>query len=311
MSTQNIKQAVQILHAGGLVAFPTETVYGLGADASNEVALRKIFAAKERPLNNPLIVHVAKVEQLANWAREIPADVDKLAHAFWPGSLTIILKKQPFVSDILTGGQDTIGIRIPSHPLALSLLQEFTGGIAAPSANKFTHISPTTATAVREELGDKVDLILDGGECAVGLESTILDMSGETPTILRPGMITSTQIANVLGIPIANKQKNSAIRTPGMHYLHYAPITKTCLVQNGNLPQDVKGKCVYLTTSHSSLQNVKIVTMPHDASTYAHDLYRILRDLDQQHFDCIFIEEVPDTVEWEAIRDRLSKAASK
>lgn len=315
MTTHNISKAAAILTAGGLVAFPTETVYGLGADAHNESALRKIFAAKERPYDHPLIVHLASADQLADWAREIPAAVNDLATAFWPGGLTIILKKQPHLSPILTGDQDTIGIRIPAHPIAQELLTAFGSGVAAPSANKFTHISPTTAAAVQEELGDKVDLIIDGGECAIGLESTILDMSGTEPTILRPGMITANAIAEVLGVPVkSNKNEAPTIRAPGMHHLHYAPTTKTCLLKTAELktlkPENLP--CVLVTYSDiKPLPGFSLTKMPNDPKQYAHDLYRILRDLDHQHFKCIIIEEVPTTPEWEAIRDRLSKASSK
>lgn len=195
---QDIEKAATILHAGGLVAIPTETVYGLGADARNPEALRKIFTTKQRPIDHPLIVHIADMTQLSDWAVAISDSALLLAKAFWPGPLTLILKKAPGVLDLVTGNQETIGIRIPNHPVAIALLKTFGRGVAAPSANRFGRISPTTADAVREELGNAVDLILDGGPCAVGVESTIVDVTGEAPVVLRPGMITQQQIAAVL-----------------------------------------------------------------------------------------------------------------
>jgi L-threonylcarbamoyladenylate synthase len=316
-----IKAAAEILHNGGLVSFPTETVYGLGADASNEAAVRKIFAAKERPYDHPLIVHLADLSQLSRWAREVSPAAQKLAEAFWPGPLTMILKKQPEVLDIVTGHQDSIGLRIPRHPIAKAILQEFGGGIAAPSANKFTHISPTTAEAVREELGDKVDLILDGGECAVGLESTIIDLSHDTPVILRPGMITAEMLEKVLGTPVKIVQKETlTVRAPGSHHLHYAPVTATIVLSAANIPDflyslqpdDLPAALVtHSQTDFPELKKIHRVKLPADAADYAHDLYRTLRALDNLHFQCIVIEDVPEEHEWDAIRDRLNKASGR
>lgn len=323
MTTAEIKKAAEILRNGGLVALPTETVYGLGADARNETAIRKIFTAKERPYDHPLIVHLADISQVSDWAREISPEALKLANKFWPGPLTMILKKQPGVPDILTGNQDTIGLRIPHHPIAQALLREFGGGVAAPSANKFTHISPTTADAVREELGNQVDLILDGGECAVGVESTILDLSGKTPVILRPGMITAELLATVLGTTVISSLTESAplIRAPGSHHLHYAPVTPTVVLLRKNIadflhslrPDDLPAALI----THSEvpglneLKKIHHVQLPPDAKGYAHDLYRTLRTLDNLHFQCIVIESVPSTHEWDAIRDRLNKASGR
>ncbi|MEK7737911.1 MAG: L-threonylcarbamoyladenylate synthase, partial [Pseudomonadota bacterium] len=198
-----IAHAVTLLRAGELVAFPTETVYGLGADAANPAAVAKIFAAKGRPADHPLIVHLPSAEALDAWAREVPESARKLAAAFWPGPLTLILKRQPQVPDAVTGGQDTVGLRVPDHPLALALLKAFDGGrfrgIAAPSANRYGRISPTSAAHVRAELGAAVPLVLDGGDCQVGIESTIVDLSRGTPRLLRPGAIGAADIAHVLG----------------------------------------------------------------------------------------------------------------
>lgn len=321
ITPDKIKKAVNILHSGGLVAFPTETVYGLGADANNEAAIRKIFLAKERPFDHPLIVHIAKTAWLTQWACDVSPAAMKLASAFWPGPLTLILKKQPHVSPLVTGNQDTIGLRIPRHPVAQALLLAFGGGIAAPSANKFTHISPTTAEAVYEELGGSLDLILDGGSCEVGLESTIIDMSASVPTLLRPGMISASAIASVLGSAISvSKDSAEAPRSPGMHHLHYAPTTKTSLIETAAIPlflQSLKPEDLPLAlVLRSKLQNgqsehIQVVNMPQAATDYAHDLYQTLRLLDNQKVKQIIIETVPDSLEWEAIRDRLNKASSR
>jgi len=284
--------------------------------------VRKIFLAKERPYDHPLIVHLAEVAQLSEWARDISPAALRVAQAFWPGPLTMILKKQPHVLDIVTGGQDTVGLRIPHHPIAQALLQAFGGGVAAPSANKFTHISPTTATAVREELGDKVDLILDGGDCAVGLESTIVDLTRDAPVILRPGMITAEALSTVLGTKvISSRQDTPAIRTPGMHHLHYAPVTKTVLIaknkihaylqslQANDLPAALVMHSRFEQDAQNAIEKIHHVALPQDAASYAHDLYHMLRTLDHQQFKSIIVESVPENEEWDAIRDRLNKAS--
>lgn len=317
---QDIQEAVRLLRSGGLVAFPTETVYGLGADARNPQAVNRIFQAKERPHHHPLIVHIADSTQLSQWAKEISEEAYLLATTFWPGPLTLILKKESHVLFQLTGGQDTIGLRIPKHPIAQQLLTAFGGGIAAPSANKFTHISPTTARAVEEELGKDVDVILDGGACEVGLESTIVDMSGRMPRILRPGMITAEQIAHVLGKDVACKEEAPTLmRAPGMHHLHYAPTTKTTLISTDALSHYVHtvqeegpiALLLYSDRDFSLPASIHVTRMPRDAVHYAHDLYHQLRLLDNQHFKRIVIEAVPSGPEWEAIRDRLTKASQR
>lgn len=327
MTTYNlIDEAAKILREGGLVAFPTETVYGLGADAKNEAAVRKIFAAKERPYDHPLIVHIAEIEHLENWGRNISQQVYQVAQAFWPGPLTIIVKKQPEVLDIVTGWQDTIGLRIPRHPIALALLNTFNSGIAAPSANKFTHISPTTAEAVSEELGDQVDLVLDGGDCEVGLESTILDMSGDVPTILRPGMITGEMLEEIIGHVEHARKDTPAKRAPGMHHLHYAPLTKTILISSDKLlsflqavtpaetPMAVLAHSKAIIAhcnEHINKEIIHLQPMPDSAKDYAQKLYQTMRMLDHQQFKHIIIEAVPQDEEWEAIRDRLAKASKR
>lgn len=311
MSKDLINQAVITLKQGGLVAFPTETVYGLGADAKNEAAIARIFAAKGRPSNHPLIVHIPDLSALSDWAVDISPDAMMLAKAFWPGPLTLILKKAPAVLSAITGGQATVGLRVPKHPVANALLQAFGGGIAAPSANQFTHISPTMAEAVREELGNKVDMILDGGLCEVGLESTIVDMTGDVPVILRPGMISVNDIEKVLKKTVLLKSSQTTIVAPGMHHLHYSPHTMTRLVNPSSgitLTQDDLPAAM-LTYSKIQLPNIQSVEIADDPSQYAHDLYRLLRQMDHANLKTILIEAVPEIPSWDAIRDRIGKAA--
>jgi L-threonylcarbamoyladenylate synthase len=314
-----ITKAVNLLRAGKLVAFPTETVYGLGADASNEMAVHQIFRVKERPLDHPLIVHIAKHEQLAEWAKNISPKALTLARAFWPGPLTLILKKQPHVLHAVTGGQETIGLRIPKHPMALALLSAFGGGIAAPSANMYTRISPTSVEGVAESFLEKIDLILDGGTCEIGLESTILDMTRKIPRLLRPGMITVHAINEVLGMSISHSPQEKP-RASGMHHLHYAPLTHTLLMGTNDIDHFLKmllpEELPVLLLMQSSLKlpamdHIFYVKMPSEAREYAHELYRVLRSVDREQLKHIIIEDVPDTIEWQAIRDRLQKASGR
>jgi L-threonylcarbamoyladenylate synthase len=312
-----LKKAVSVLRQGGLVAFPTETVYGLGADASNPAALEKIFAAKQRPQDHPLIVHVASLAELENWAVTINADALLLAKAFWPGPLTLIFKKNPNVSNLLTGNQSTIALRIPRHPLAQTLLRDFGKGIAAPSANRFGRISPTTAAAVAEELGNSVDLILEGGQCEVGLESTIIDVSGATPALLRPGMITAADAEAVLRKKISTAHAASP-RVSGSHESHYAPRTPTRLVKFAAISQAIAAlspedfPIVVLTREYlgRAMTGVEFIPMPVDAQQYAHDLYATLRACDQKDLRRIIVEAVPEHETWDAIRDRLQRATA-
>ncbi len=317
-NSKQINEALAFLKAGELVALPTETVYGLGADAKNPAALSKIFLAKERPFTHPLIVHLAGPAQLSQWASVLPQAVKPLAEAFWPGPLTLILKKQPWVSDLLTGGQDSIGLRIPAHPMAQALLQAFGSGIAAPSANRFTHLSPTTAQAVREELGAKVACILDGGPCEVGLESTILDLSRDRPIILRPGMISASEIETVLQKPLS-LSKEQAPHVPGSGPLHYAPETQVHLVSSTGpssflsslRPHDLP--LVILTQKKPAFERegIQWIVMAEQPQRYAQDLYQTLRALDKQGFKKIVVETPPHDPGWEAIHDRLRKAAGR
>ncbi|MEC5385948.1 L-threonylcarbamoyladenylate synthase [Uliginosibacterium sp. H3] len=310
---EDIARAAALLRAGELVALPTETVYGLGADASNAQAVAKIFAAKGRPADHPLIVHLADADGIVEWAREIPKEAIALARAFWPGPLTMILKKEADVSDLLTGGQDTVGLRVPDHPVALALLRAFNGGIAAPSANRFGRISPTTAAHVAEELGESVALILDGGACQVGIESTILDLSRGEPVILRPGMIGADAIAAVIGRrPRLPQHAENAPRVSGALAAHYAPRTAMRMASRAELldPIDPTGEHAVLSHSVESPGDQPgpwIVSGP-DVAHFAHDLYANLRALDASGAQLILVEELPPDAAWDAVRDRLGRA---
>lgn len=312
-----IARAVATLRAGGLVAFPTETVYGLGADASNPEAVKKVFAAKGRPHDHPLIVHVANSAQLTAWARDIPLAAHTLAQKFWPGPLTLILKRVSGVSDLVTGGQDTVAIRVPSHPVAQALLQAFGGGVVGPSANRFGRVSATTAEHVRQEFGDAVDCVLDGGACEVGIESTIIDVSGATPALLRPGWITSTQIESALGASLAAPDAQSP-RAPGTLEKHYAPRTPLMLVE-GDLIDELarsftrQGKRVAVLARNARqplIEKLLWIAAPAAPAAYAHDLYANLRELDDAAGDVMLVEQPPPAIEWAAIRDRLMRAAA-
>lgn len=315
---QEIAKAAAILKAGGLVALPTETVYGLGGDARNPAAVAKIFAVKQRPNNHPLIVHLADASELEQWALETPETAHQLAQAFWPGPLTLILKKRPEVLNSVTGGQDTVALRVPRHPQTLAVLKAFGGGLVAPSANRFTRVSPTSAEAVRAELGHQVDMILDGGMCEVGVESTILDLSRGEPRILRPGMITAEAISAVIGQPVHSSHSTQDVRAPGMHLLHYAPDTRTVVLSAEEIQHyiqqlsaaDLPAVCLCWSDAvHVQHQQVTIINMPDNAKDYAHELYATLRTQDSAPYQHIIIEAVPANSDWEAIRDRLQKAS--
>jgi L-threonylcarbamoyladenylate synthase len=313
-----LDQAVHLLRQGRLVAFPTETVYGLGADASNAEAVGHIFAAKGRPADHPLIVHIADAGCLDDWAETVPEAARRLAERFWPGPLAIILKKKPHVPDAVTGGQPTVGLRVPSHPVALRLLEKFGGGIAAPSANRFCRISPTTARHVEEELGNSVDLILDGGPCKVGVESTIVDLSGARPRLLRPGRISQAQIEEALGVrlELAVKTGPLDIRAPGLMAVHYAPSTPALLCPSGEIWETLRqliaqGRRVGLIAYHRAVLPPGLahtLQMPAEAHDYAQALYAALRETDNLRLDLIVVEQPPEGEMWHAVNDRLSKA---
>ncbi len=311
-----VQRAAEILRSGGLVVFPTETVYGLGADAENPAAVARIFAAKGRPADHPLIVHMARRDHLSQWSRDIPPAAFVLARRYWPGPLTLILHRACRVPDRVTGGQDTVGLRVPDHPLALMLLEAFSGGIAAPSANRFGQVSPTTVAHVREELGDAMDFILDGGPCRVGIESTILDLSGHQPRLLRPGAITLAEIEAVLEQPVI-PQGNDALRAPGMLRSHYAPRTPLYLVPTGHLKAEIcrrlrQGQRVGVLAMPATQLPESCLRhhMPPHPAGWARELYAQLRALDQQGLDGLLIEAPPSGADWQAVSDRLARAAS-
>ncbi len=315
VTEQEIEKAAQILRKGGLVAFPTETVYGLGADASNPAAVKKIFAAKGRPADHPVIVHVAGTSDLKHWAAEVPRCAWLLAEKFWPGPLTMVLKRAKRVSDLITGGQDTVGLRVPSHPVAQQLLKAFGGGIAAPSANRFGRLSPTTAQHVREELGDAVDLVLDGGPCDVGIESTIVDLTRETPALLRPGRISAQQIADALLAPLGESAAGRP-RVSGSLESHYAPGLPLKIVYPDEIDEYLcarAGSLVAVLSRRGRPRDSKATlwqVAPEMPDDYARLLYGTLRWLDMSGCRLIVVEALPALPEWTAIRDRLSRAAT-
>ena len=300
----SVRDAADALRAGQLVALPTETVYGLGADALNPAAVRAIFAAKGRPADHPLIVHLPDAEHLPRWASAIPKEAIALARVFWPGPLTLILKRDAGVPDEVTGGQDTVGLRVPSHPVALALLRAFDSGIAAPSANRFGRISPTTAQHVADELGDKVAIILDGGACEVGIESTILDLSRDNPVILRPGAISVDAVAAVIGRRPGERPDapaDVAPRVSGALAAHYAPRTPLEIVRSGELReraiaaarQGAQIAVIAYTADGPGGLPIRWIRAPSDAAGYAHDLYANLRELDAIGASLILVEATP------------------
>jgi L-threonylcarbamoyladenylate synthase len=319
--TADIERAVALLWQGELVAFPTETVYGLGADASNPDAVARIFTAKGRPADHPLIVHIPSAEHLEQWACEVPNTARALAKAFWPGPLTLILKRRPEVLDAVTGGQDTVGLRVPGHPVALQLLKAFGGGLAAPSANRFGHISPTTAQHVRDELGDTVPLILDGGPCKVGIESTIVDLTGPQATILRPGMISAAELGRAMGMTAGRVPATGgpeAPRVSGSLEAHYAPKTPLTLLQPDVVIFSVREALAanerigVIAPMPCPLSDARIVwrEIAGDHKAFARDIYARLRELDAEDCARIVVQAPPRSENWRAINDRLRRAAT-
>lgn len=313
-----IQAAVEALRAGDLVAFPTETVYGLGANANNPAAVRKIFRVKGRPSTHPLIVHIDHPRYIQRWVRELTPEAKRLADAFWPGPLTIVAKRAPAVNDVITGGQDTIAIRVPSHPVAQQLLNAFGGGIAAPSANRYGGVSPTRAEHVREEFNDEdVAIVLDGDDCKIGLESTIVSCVGDVPRVLRPGSITLSQLRAVVpGVQVGPNP--AAPRVPGTTSRHYSPTTPVNVVPSRRLE-------IVMNEFTAKEEKVAVLAQRPPGSTnpfmtwinagtrpdlYGRQLYANLRKLDKAGAKIILVEEVPDDERWDAIRDRLKRAAT-
>lgn len=321
ISDQDIQAAAVLLGVGETVAFPTETVYGLGADASNPFAVRKIFEIKGRPVDHPLIVHIAAASQLPAWAQCISDAAWQLATVFWPGPLTLILQRSGLVPSEVTGGQDTVGLRVPDHPVASALLRMFGGGIAAPSANRFGQVSPTTAQHVRDKLGSRVGMVLDGGPCRIGVESTIVSFAHGEPVLLRPGGLAIEAIEDTLNQKVILAQPAAwKVRASGMLDSHYAPET----------PVEIHPVCALWVRAHQLVKlgyNVVVLTisnmgirhvdcdgitsfqMPRLANEYARELYATLHRLDRAGFDRILAETPPATQEWVAISDRMRRAS--
>ncbi len=297
---EEISKAAEILRSGGLVVFPTETVYGLGANALDTSAVRKIFELKGRPSTSPLIVHVASIEQARELAAEWPEVAQRLAQEYWPGPLTLVVPKKSIVPDEVTAGLLTVGLRIPRHPVALELLRTVGLPIAAPSANRFTQLSPTTSQHVREAFGKETPFLLDGGPCDVGIESTVVAVTKDGLEVLRPGM------ASVENAVAVEEVADVAHRAPGQHKKHYSPRTRVLLVSHGRLPAEGTGGYLYLQTAAAASDTRKMSEHP---ELYAAQLYASLHEMDAKGLDWIAVELPPSTAQWAAIRDRLTRAA--
>ena len=318
---QAIVDAASRIQAGGLVGFPTETVYGLGADASSDAAVAGIFSAKGRPANHPLIVHVADAAQVRDYAARVPPFAARLMQAFWPGPLTVILPRREGIAAAAAGGQDSIGLRCPAHPVALAFLRACGTGVAGPSANRFGRVSPTTAPHVAEEFGDAL-LVLDGGPCAVGIESSIVDCTRGRPVLLRPGVLTRAQLEASCGEPLLDKDDaqaaGSAPRASGTLEAHYAPNAKVRLMDAGAMQSalDLLGvDAAHIAVYARSALSIKSAgmlyrRMPDDAAATAQQLFAVLRDFDTQGARLIWIEPPPAGPEWDGVRDRLGRAAA-
>lgn len=309
---KDLDLAIRELSSGGVVAFPTETVYGLGADASNPAAVAQIFDIKGRPADHPLIVHISGADQLSRWSHEVPDTAHQLAEQFWPGPLTLILPQSKAPPEV-TGGQSSVGLRAPRHPVAQALLQGFGGGIAAPSANRFGRISPTRASHVRDEFEDRVKIILEGGDCEVGLESTILSLSGPTPCLLRPGAISRSELEDVLKLKVEGAEKASGLRASGLLESHYAPRTRLQLIPSERIASEVASPPP--RTAMMCLRDIPIppsidrILMPQHPADYGVCLYATLRALDQGQYDLILVEMPPAQESWAAVHDRLKRAS--
>lgn len=296
--TDDVAVALDAIRSGGVVAIPTETVYGLAADASDEAAVRRVFAAKGRPADHPLIVHLADGGQLGEWASDVPPSASVLAAACWPGPLTVLVPRAAHVLDVVTGGRPTVGIRVPAHPLTTELLEAFGGGLAAPSANRFGHVSPTTAAHVLDDLGDVIDVVLDGGPCPIGVESTIVDCTVDPPQVLRPGGIPTEQVDRLLEGRLAAASGPS--RAAGMMASHYAPRARVVLVESAQA-----ARAIVERTSGAHL-----LDRTGDPVAYARSLYADLRRADEDGISVVVAVLPPPSGLGHAIRDRLAKAAA-
>lgn len=304
--------AIQELSSGGVVAFPTETVYGLGADASNPAAIAHIFDIKGRPPDHPLIVHISGADQLSSWSNQVPEIAYLLAERFWPGPLTLILPHSKAPPEV-TGGQSSVGLRAPRHPVAQALLKGFGRGIAAPSANRFGRISPTQASHVRDELGSRVGIILEGGNCEVGLESTILSLASSVPCLLRPGAISRLELEAVLKLTVQGAEKAPGIRASGLLESHYAPRTQLRLIPSESMvkaAESAPSRTVMMCLRDIPLPpSVDRILMPEHPAEYGARLYATLRALDQGQYNLIMTEIPPTHAAWEAVHDRLGRAS--
>jgi len=312
----SVRRGAEIIKKGGIVAFPTETVYGLGADAFNPLAVARIFEVKRRPYFDPLIVHVARYADLERLAVEIPSAAKKLIERFWPGPLTVVLRKREEVPHIVTAGLSTVAIRMPDHPMALSLIELAESPIAAPSANPFGYLSPTAAGHVREQLGGQVDMVLDGGPCSVGVESTILAFSGEAPEILRPGGLTVEEIESVIGRVDIRKFAEEKPDAPGMLQKHYAPRTPIVISQRGQELAAFKEKKIGFLAfrkpeKEMKVDHLEILTEKGDLREAAANLFAAIRRLDAMNLDLILAESIPEAGLGRAIMDRLRRASGK
>lgn len=315
----NIELATEKLKAEELVSFATETVYGLGADAESLFAVKKVFSAKGRPTDHPLIVHIASVDKLEYWAKDIPADAYKLARHFWPGPLTLILKKQDHVLDAITGGQDTIALRVPRHPLTLSLLRNF-NGLVGPSANKYGKVSPTRASHVLEDFDTEISYVLDGGACDVGIESTIIDCTSDDISVLRAGIISEVELSQVLQRPVQIKEKFK-IKVPGAKLSHYAPSKPLFVVSYNEIISNIelnnlKNKKMAILSfnkkpSDVNLENCYWYKIENDPISFSKYLYKNMRDMDKLDVDELFIERPKNSTAWRASLDRLARASKK
>jgi L-threonylcarbamoyladenylate synthase len=313
-----IAEAAEVIRRGGLVAFPTETVYGLGADATNAKAIEKIFTAKGRPSYNPLIVHAADLAGAQNCVTAWPESAQKLAARFWPGPLTMVLPKHSSIPDVATAGLSTVGIRVPAHAVARALIEAARTPIAAPSANRSMHISPTEGPHVSASLGAAPDLILDAGPATVGIESTVIDLTGDIPTVLRPGMISTDELRELLDrVELATTAVEGAARpSPGMMDRHYSPQAKLVLASDVEAATDAAGRearrgesVVVLSRTNITSAAFTVWPMPHTAPDYARALYGMLHRADAEKFTVIVVEAVPDGASWDGVRDRLRRAA--
>jgi L-threonylcarbamoyladenylate synthase len=297
-----VARAVAVLRGGGVVALPTETVYGLAADVANEAAIARVYAIKGRPPEHPLIVHVHDAAALDGYVAETAPALRALAACFWPGPLTAIVARGPRTPRSVTGGQDTVAVRVPEHPLARAILAAFGGALAAPSANRFGRVSPTSAEHVRADLGDEVDLVVDGGPARVGVESTIVDLTGAVPAVLRAGTITPSQLGDALGAPVVTRL-SGGVRAPGMLPSHYAPRAHLVLVGSSARDDEARRRA-------AGGEHVALLELPDDAAAAAHSLYATLRALDADGYTTIVATLPPDTEANAAVRDRLTRAAA-